>query len=185
MEIAGLAIGVAGLAGLFGACMGAMGHIHSYKISGHESSYIIAVFEADKLLFQKWADGVGIAGNRLKDVHHPDLDNAAAASVVRKILSSIRDIFIMTDSISSKLLMKSIDNEILSLKKTHSFSKGNLINMENSQPLASKRARISWALVGKTNLTEQVEAFGSLIQKLYEIVPIKNEGDFLTGTYFI
>lgn len=49
METAGLAVGIAGLAGLFGACMGAMKHLHSYKTPGHESSYIIAAFDADKL----------------------------------------------------------------------------------------------------------------------------------------
>lgn len=56
MEIAGLAVGIAGLAGLFGACMGAMKHLHSYKTPGHESSYIIAAFDADKLLFQRCAE---------------------------------------------------------------------------------------------------------------------------------
>lgn len=173
MEIAGLAVGVAGLVGLFGACMGAMEHLHSYKIAGHESSYIIAAFNADKLLFQRWADGVGIADNKLKDVHHPDLDNASVASVVEHILLSIRDIFKMTDSISSKLLIASIDNEISSLRTTKGPSKGNLIDMKNSQPLASRRARVSWALGGKKNLTAQVEDFGSLVTKLYIVIPIE------------
>lgn len=172
MEIAGLAVGVVGLVGLFGACMGAMEHLNSYKIAGHESSYIIAAFNADKLLLQRWADGVGITDNKLEGVHHPDLNNASVASVVGTILSNIRDIFKMTDSISSKLLIASVDSEISSLKATKGPSKGNLLDMKNSQPLASRRARISWALGGKTNLTAQVEVFGLLVAKLYGIIPI-------------
>lgn len=172
MEIAGLAVGVAGLVGLFGACMGAMEHLNSYQIAGHESNYIIAAFNADKLLLQRWADGVGINDNMLKEEHHPDLNNALVASAVGTILSAIRDIFKMTDSMTSKLLIASIDSEISSLKATKGPSKGNLLDMRNSQPLASKRARFSWALGGKTNLNTQVEVFGSLVAKLYGIIPI-------------
>lgn len=168
-----IVFGVAGLAGLFGACMGAMEHLHSYKIAGHESSYISAAFDADKLLFQRWAESVGIADNKLEDVHHPDLDNTKVASVVGNILSSIRDIFKMTDSISIKLLMAPIDSEISSIKTTKGPSKGNLIDMKNSQPLASRRSRVSWALGGKANLTTRVEEFGLLVAKLYEIIPIQ------------
>lgn len=173
MELGGLVVGVAGLAGLFGACMEVMERVHSYKIAGQESSYIIAAFNADKLLFQRWADAVGITDNKLEEVHHPDLNNALVASVVGTILSSIRDIFKTTDRISSKLLIASIDNEISSLKTTKGPSKGNLLDMKDSQPLASRRARISWALGGKTNLTAQVEVFGLLVAKLYGIIPIE------------
>ncbi len=168
-----IAFGVVGLVGLFGACMGAMERLHSYKFAGHESSYIIAAFNADKLLFQRWAEGVGIADNKLEDVHHPDLNNALVATVVGNILSSIRDIFKMTDSISSKLLIASIDSEISSLKTTKGTSKGDLIDMKNSQPLTSRRARVSWALGGKTNLTAQVEVFGLLVAKLYRVIPVE------------
>lgn len=175
MEIVGLAVGVAGLAGLFGACIGAMEHLQSYKTAGHQSSYIIAAFDANKLLFRKWANGVGIAENKLEDVHHPDLDDAAVALVVGKILSSICNICKMTDSISSKLLLKSLDSEMFSLKKTSGFPQGHLINMKNTQSLDSRRARVSWALGGKTNLTAQVESFGLLVGKLYEIIPIGAE----------
>lgn len=152
--------------------MGAMEHLNSYKIAGHESSYIIAAFNADKLLLQRWADGVGITDNTLEEVHHPDLNNASVASVVGTILSNIRDIFKMTDTISSKLLIASIDSEISSLNATKGPSKGNLLDIKISQPLASRRARISWALGGKTNLTAQVEVFGLLVAKLYGIIPI-------------
>lgn len=182
MEIAGFAVGVAGLAGLFGACMGAMEYLQSYKIAGHESTYIFAAFDADKLLFQRWAESVGIADYKLEDVHHPDLDDAAVALVVGKILSSICKIFKMTDSISSKLLLKSIDSEMFSLKRPHAFPQGSLIEIKNTKFLDSRRARISWALGGKTNLTTQVEVFGLLVERLYRIISIEKAGNFSTGT---
>ena len=159
-----------------------MEYLQSYKSAGHESSYIIAAFDAYKLLFQRWADGVGIADNKLEDVHHSHLDDAAVALVVGKILSSIRNISKMTESISSNLLLKSIDSEMFSLKKTPGFPQGNLIDMKNTQSLDSRRARISWALGGKTNLTTQVEVFGLLVEKLYGIIPIEEGGNFSTGT---
>lgn len=159
MEIAGLAVGAVGLAGLFDACMGAIERIHSYKTAGHESNHIIIVFDANKLLLQRWGDGVGIAENKLGDVHHPYLDDAAVASMVEKILSSICDIFKMTDSTSSKLRMKSIDSEMFSLKKSD-------IKLNNTQLVQSKKARVFWASGGKARLATQAEDFGLLVGKL-------------------
>ena len=175
MEIAGLAVGAVGLAGLFDACLGTIECIHSYKAAGHESNQIITVFDANKLLLQRWGDGVGISENKLGDVHHPYLDDAAVASTVEKILSSICDIFKMTDSTSSKLRMKSIDSEMFSLKKSD-------IQLNNTQLVQSKKARVLWASGGKARLASQAEDFGLLVEKLYMIVPIEKAGSFLTGT---
>lgn len=82
------------------------------------------------------------------------------------------------------MLLKSVDGEMFSLKKAQGLSKGNLVDMKNTEPLASKKARVSWVLGGKANLTTQVEVFGLLVEKLYGIIPIGKAGNFLTGIYF-
>ncbi len=140
-----MAIGVAGLAGLFGGCVEAIEHFNFYKSSGYESSYVTAPFAANKLLFQRWADVVGIAGGELNDVHHIDLDNVEVASVVGRMLSCIHGIFGQTDSVSSKLTIKSIDDEISSFSRMHSTSGKKLFGTKNSHASASRRDRVFWA----------------------------------------
>ncbi len=182
MEFVGLSIGIAGLAGLFSACMDAIEHVHAYKNSDYESGYITAPFSANKILFHRWAEDVGIAGGELKDVHHPDLDNVEVASVVGRMLSIMNEIFCRTDSISSKLPIKSIDNEISSLSKTHSSSIKKLFSTKISHSSASRGDRLFWALGGKAHLIAQVEAFGVFVGKLYEIVPIGEGGNPSKGS---
>ena len=65
MEFAGLAVGVAGLAGLLGACIDAVDRIETYRKFGYKSRYITARFAADKFLLHKWAEAVGITDGRL------------------------------------------------------------------------------------------------------------------------
>lgn len=64
--------GFAGLAGLFSTCLGVIERVDSYKDFGAESRSIIAQFEADKYLFAKWAQDVGIDKDNLKNNYHLD-----------------------------------------------------------------------------------------------------------------
>ncbi|KAL5349551.1 hypothetical protein ACLOAV_005846 [Pseudogymnoascus australis] len=85
MEAVGLVIGIAGLAGLFNTCLDLVDKANSYKDYGHESRSIVAQFEADKLLFRRWAQNVGIEEGNPKGNHHSALDNPATALVIVKI----------------------------------------------------------------------------------------------------
>ncbi|KAI9792435.1 MAG: hypothetical protein M1816_002319 [Peltula sp. TS41687] len=142
MEIAGLAVGIAGLAGLFSACMESIERIESYRNFGHDSRHINDRFDADKLLFQRWATEVGISGGKLQAVHHVDLDNAAVLSMVQRILSQY----------PRSLQM-------------------NYTDRKRSEDQPSKRGKIVWALKGKAKFIAQVELFGNLVDKLYRLVP--------------
>jgi hypothetical protein len=103
MEPIGFAVGIAGLAGLFSVCLDVIDKVDSYKDFGVESRSIIAQFEADKHLFTKWAQDVGIDKDKIKNNHHSHLDNPKTNLIVRKILSSIQEIFIKTERTVSNL----------------------------------------------------------------------------------
>lgn len=182
MEFVSFAVGVAGLAGLFSACVDAIENVHAYKNYDYESSYINAPFAANKPLFQRWADGVGISSGKLKDVHHPDLDNVEVVSVVGRMLSNIQDIFSRTDSISSKLAIKSTDDEILSLSKINNSSQKKFFSTKNSHASPSRGNKLFWALGGKTHFIAQVDVFGVLVGKLYEIIPVGEAGNLSKST---
>jgi hypothetical protein len=103
MEPIGFTIGVVGLTGLFSVCLDVIDKVDSYKDYGVESRSIIAQFKADKHLFTKWAQDVGIDKNKLKNNYHSYLDNPETNLIVQEILSSIQEIFSKTEGTVSNL----------------------------------------------------------------------------------
>jgi len=161
--------GFAGLAGLFSTCLDVIGRVDSYKDFGVESRSIIAQFEADKLLFQRWADNVGINQTKLKEDHHKDLDDPQTASMVEKILLSIQEIFTRADTTLSNLQpteeaeLRSRDGA-LRPRGRHQY--------QSVQASISKTKRIGWALRGKVKFIAQVQQFGALVQRLHDLAPL-------------
>ncbi|WYZ35989.1 hypothetical protein EsH8_X_000636 [Colletotrichum jinshuiense] len=91
MEPVGLAVGVAGLAGLFSSCLEAVERFDSYKNFGRDSRSLAIQFEADKHRFEQWGRAVGIENGKLSDSHHPALDDTQKLAIVHKLLASIQD----------------------------------------------------------------------------------------------
>lgn len=183
MESIGLVVGFAGLVGLFSTCLDVIDKIDSYRDYAFESQSIVAQFEADKLLFQKWAQSVGIDRGKSKDTHNRDLDNPETALMVEKILSSIQEIFSKTEGIISHLQPVS-EAGPKSSRENAPFSHGSIQNQKFQVPM-SRRQRIGWALKGKAKFITQIQQFGALVQRLHSLVPpdaIKRAVNAKTGT---
>lgn len=173
MEIAGLAVGVAGLVGLFSVCRDAIEHIDTYQSFGLESRSIKVRFELSKQIFRRWADDVRITDIEMSESHHPYLDNPEIASVVRETLVSIGEIFHVTVNSSLALRLGLTDNNLLS-----STSDLGVLSKKSrhhkSLQVSSKRDKIAWMLGGKNNFVKQVDAFGDLVEKLCTLVPTQH-----------
>ncbi|KFY18017.1 hypothetical protein V492_00204 [Pseudogymnoascus sp. VKM F-4246] len=139
MEAIGLAVGIAGLAGLFSTCLDLIDKANSYRDYGPESRSVAAQFEADKLLFRRWAQSVGIEEGNSKKNHHSALDNPATALVVLKILSSIQETFNKTKS--ALLNMQHVSTADPSSKGFIDYTQGLSQNVE-SKASTSKRYKI-------------------------------------------
>lgn len=179
MEVAGLAVGVAGLVGLFSVYRDAIEQIDTYKNYGVESRYIKAQFDLSKQIFRSWAEDVGITDIDIsQESYHPYLDDPEKASVVRDTLMIIRDIFDVTANSSLALRLGLTDNNLLSSssnlgvvpKKTKHHS---------SLQTSSKRDKLAWMLGGKTSFVNGVHAFGDLVRELCAFIPTQHEGSGL------
>jgi hypothetical protein len=169
MEPISFTIGVVGLAGLFSVCLDVIDKVDSYKDFGIESRAIITQFEADKQLFTKWAQDVGISKDKPKENYHKHLDDPETYSIVQKILSVIQEIFSQTESTMSNL------QPVVEVGPS-SFPDGiRFFNMCQKslkpQGAVSQRSRIGWSLRSKAKFISQVQRFGAFVQSLYGLVP--------------
>lgn len=163
MESAGLAIGIAGLAGLFGTCLEVVERIDSYRDFGIDLHATLSQFEADKLLFQKWGEAVGLdSGGSVTNSPHRTLDDPLIMSTVRNILISINEIAGVFGNNSS-------------VQQQHTTSKGQVhtsgrLSLEKFRGDASRRTKVEWALRQKGRFVA-LSQFGGLVERLRALVP--------------
>ncbi|KAF6805834.1 ankyrin repeat domain-containing protein 52 [Colletotrichum plurivorum] len=166
MEPVGLAVGVAGLAGLFSTCLEAVQRVDSYKNYGRDSRFLAVQFDADKHRLEQWGQAVGIEKTKLSDTHHPALDNQKTFSLVQRLLVSIQDFCSSADdAIEPQPLLA--DGEF----PTNKLLSTQLARSRHGAPTDSKLRKVTWALGGKTKRTEQIQPFALLVQYLYNLVP--------------
>jgi hypothetical protein len=89
MEVASLAFGVAGLAGLFTSCLEAVNIVQSYQTFRTDSHVLNTRFKVAKALFEQWGLRVGIEQGRLLPHHHPGLDDKTTSATVMELLHII------------------------------------------------------------------------------------------------
>jgi hypothetical protein len=161
MEAAGLAFGIAGLAGLFNTGLGIVEKVDCYRDFGVESRSLIAQFEADRVRFRQWGQKAGINAEGQKE-HHEALDDPAISSVVSKLLQSIKDIDEVAD-------YDSVDGQPAS--QPGALKSFRRLQFDNANGVSSRMSRISWSLRDKSRFLALVQSFSTLVQKLYELVP--------------
>ncbi|RKK61956.1 hypothetical protein BFJ69_g17066 [Fusarium oxysporum] len=164
MESAGLVIGVAGLAGLFNACLEAVDKVQSYQTFGTDSHVLDTRFKAAKTRFERWGPGVGIKQGKLLPNYHPALDDHDTSAVVTDLLHIIIKT-ICDASNSPQRRTRATGPDVDDSSALH----------EPGLPFAaaspSRRGKMSWALWGKRGRIEQVELFEKLVQQLHYLVP--------------
>jgi hypothetical protein len=180
MEVAGLAIGVAGLAGLVSACSDVLDRVESYKKFGSESRLLTTRFDINKAIFLDWSQRVGIVSAHTVNEarHHPLLDNPDVRALVHRSLLCIRDVFSATEASRSSLdLLLDLDVSTPGVEQK-GFSLARL-RIDDESPdaikshstLGARRAKFSWASGGKKRFAAQVEAFEALLERLRTLVP--------------
>ncbi len=165
MEVAGLGIGIAGLAGLFSACLEIIESIDSYNDFESESASIFALFEADSVRFRQWGQIVGIDKSEQEDDHHEALDDPEVRSAVDKILQCLKDIDKNIDCGTPS------NSGIASPRRQGGSDSKKRVQFGKFQGTNSRMRKLSWTLRHKKKILSQFELFDRLVQKLYELVP--------------
>ncbi|KAH7303458.1 ankyrin repeat-containing domain protein [Stachybotrys elegans] len=165
MEAAGLALGIAGLAGLFSACIETARRVDSWKQYGDEWAKQAILFETERLRLERWGKAVNLQQENLsgeRDCHKALLD-AQTKLLVRELLKLITSVCSeANDSFAPISLSK--------MKKQSYTEKGNIAGVGLRAP-DSKRERLKWALWSEGKIGAQISQLQLLVQKLHEVIP--------------
>jgi hypothetical protein len=172
MELAGLVVGVAGLAGIFSSCVGAIERVQSYQAYTADSGALETRFKVSKVRFEAWGSAVGIEHGRLLADHHPGLDDPGRIEVIVEMLQIILKAICDESQKSPKQarLSKTQDNATLRSNVTHATTSSE-----------SKKRRVQWALWGKDDRIEKVELFEKLVDGLYHLVSPSGGGEMISS----
>ncbi|KFA79119.1 hypothetical protein S40288_09965 [Stachybotrys chartarum IBT 40288] len=159
MEPVGLAVGIAGLAGLFSSCLEAIERVKDYRSFETDSQTLNAHFEADRLRFKRWGHSVGLELGQLLADHHELLDDERTVIIITGLLKFINDILHRTSPQEGRGKAKPSSSRALGSHDAHSVVGG------------LRRRKLSWALGGKEEHSLHVELFRRSIQQLHNLVP--------------
>ncbi|KAI3573927.1 hypothetical protein IWW34DRAFT_810160 [Fusarium oxysporum f. sp. albedinis] len=156
MEPFGLAIGIAGLAGLFNSCLEAVNIVQSYQTFRTDSHILNTRFKVAKTLFEQWGLRVGIEQGRLLPHHHFGLDDENTSATVMELLYII--------------IKTMCDESNMPLHRTGA-ARGRDSEQTYAGMPGSRRQKLSWAIRRKGMRVEEVEIFEKLVDQLNKLVP--------------
>jgi hypothetical protein len=145
--------------------------VDTYKSFGSDWRTLAVCFEADKYRFRHWLHAVGIEYGRIKAEHDPRLDDPTLKPLIFKILTRVCSIWGVGGTLPSDLEFEDYD-DVDSVPGGRGMSALQKSTKSKRQMIASKTAKVGWALRGKVKFVDQVDSFEALVNRLYEVVPL-------------
>ena len=169
MEVAGLVIGIAGLAGLFSTCLETFNIAVTARDFGHDFEVLMADLDLQRLRFYLWGDALGLIGHdssrppaRMAGLEDPQVE-ATIKNALQSILFLLRETGRMRDRFirpfSSYRSLEIFQAAIPSFEqKAQAVRRGN-----------SRAAVTRWAFHSKDQFKEKLERLKSLIEGLENV----------------
>jgi hypothetical protein len=161
MEVAGLAIGIAGLAGLFTSCVDALDKLQTYKAFSGDAHRLDTQFEAERLRFRQWGHDVGLEQGQLNSTgQHRALEEPATNATVCELLRIVHALCEPGELVRKSSGLETDDKA-----------------QAQKVPSTSKRKKLAWALWGKDKRKEEVGLLKDIVDQLFNLVPPTNVGE--------
>ncbi|RPB01166.1 hypothetical protein L873DRAFT_690876 [Choiromyces venosus 120613-1] len=191
MESIGVALGIAGLAGLFTTCLQLFDLVSTAKSHGSACQTLLCKLEVEQVLLLKWGEAVGIFNSQNSDreerneTYNKRLDDTLIRRAVFNILSCLKATFEDTNNLVAKYGLQPLQSEdqaFDSSPQQSAFSATHeklqwLSKLTQQQASFSRKTR--WAVKDKAKfelLIAEIRGFNeSLGRLLPEIVMIQQE----------
>lgn len=168
MEPAGVAIGIVGLASLFSSVLTLVDSVHTYKTFAADSEALRVQFEADRVRFHQWGREVKLNPERFS------LNESTALALDPERYAAVQDLL----NVLERILQGAYDAQ----PAGHDDD----LTSRHARPLhnsagESMRHKFKWAVRGKNERKDQVKLFGTIVQKLFDLVPLANPDSVAEG----
>lgn len=162
MEPVGLAVGVAGLAGLFSAVLETIDKVRDYKTFANDSQILAVQFEAESVRFEEWGRKIGLDQGQFPTDLATGIEQRTF-NAVRTLVQYAYDILKADDSSKKK---ERVGSSALGEESYEMNSTGSAHHVTAD----SKKSKLKWVFGGKVDRAEQVRLFGVIVQKLHDLV---------------
>ena len=183
-ELAGLTVGVLGLAGTFSACIEAFGLFHASESYGRDFEILLTRLDIEKTLLLQWAEQVGLVGGSDGLIRHDiRLDQQHTHSAVESALRCI--LLLLTDSeklCSDYGVTSSNDSpdpfqgvDVISSSRMRSFVVSYRQVQDKiglRQQRASLLSRSKWAIRDRTKFSSFISHLHAFVESLNNLVPV-------------
>jgi len=180
----GLAIGVAGLATLFGATVDAFNQIKAAKSFSRDYEVLTTRYDIRIARLLQWGDGVGLLSEIPRE-RDPRLDRKDLHSLLERALDCIRMLLTDADGLQTKYGLKQVtivgeesSNTIMvsvSQQRLQTF-KGSygrfLSKIKDRQKQTPTTKKTQWAIYGGNDFRALLQDLDDMIEDLYKLIPI-------------
>ena len=171
-EIAGLAIGMASLAGLFTTCTELLDKIDRIRGFGGSYQNTMLQFKACQHLFEEWGRRAGLGVQNPGETTNSlsQLSDMTKRSLVYNVLASIEQLFVDSEDLQKRYGISlphhdppsTIDSAGLSLLQAR----------KQASDGSSFKRKVLWAIRDERKFHNLVSLLGGLTNRLYELVPV-------------
>ncbi|CAI4218956.1 unnamed protein product [Parascedosporium putredinis] len=166
--MADIALGVVGLAGIYGAILQALEHVGAAISASSDLCLLDTHLNTARASLSSWGERVGLCSDgSLDHEHHPIFDDEVRLREVQRAMAAIKQV--------AGQLQRNLD-KYKSLTATPGHAKtGALEALRDKARLGGSAAkRFRWAAWDKKNFESSLEQMLSLISLLYDIVPVQD-----------
>ena len=181
-ETVGLALGIAGLAGVFNACLEAFSLFHAGQSFARDVEIVLTRLDIEKTLLLHWAERVGLVNTRNNHASYdPRLNDSRIHSAIANTLALV--LHHLTDSerlrskygaIPSLSAVASPSIGLVSSSRMRSFARSYKqlqIRMGLRQESVRLSAWVKWAIRAREQFSSLINELRVFVQCLNELLP--------------
>ncbi|KAF7533640.1 hypothetical protein G7054_g6921 [Neopestalotiopsis clavispora] len=188
MEVAGLAIGVVGLLGLFKDCIDLLSQIAALQDHGRDYEILNLKLDIEKTLLLQWASRLRL----VQDDYDRRLDAKEVQQTVSRVLAGIKYLFLETNVLTKKYGLREAKEQELKLleepcpaisetrlgKFIRDFEQLN-IRIRDRDTRVLFVTKTQWVIKDKDKFERLINELSHFIKKLNEIIPDNQNSIFI------
>lgn len=190
MEPVGLALRVAGLAGIFSTCMECFDYVQRARSFGKDCGVCVLRLDIAKLRMSRWGQAVGLASGSVRNssIAMSDQERAIAQSLLEEIMRTFEDAENMSSRYKKRVTLLQPKNLDLAVSNPANDLTADYNALHrNMRQLASKRQKqtsllrkTQWALYEKRAFDTMVDTITTLTNDLVDLFPATNETQLMS-----